>query len=184
MFRPIEKIQILINKKHSLDIKKNMKILNGKPRIILCGPAAAGKTFISNSFQLKGYKEEISYTSRPIRNNEVNGIDYHFVTVEQFQKMINNNEMYEWTKHGEYFYGTSIKDFYQSDIFVWETEGVNQLKSEDRKNSLIIFVNTPMEIRVKRMKARGWELYDIFKRLQIDKQKFKNFTNYDFKIQS
>lgn len=70
------------------------------------------------------------------------------------------------------------------DIFVWETEGIKQLKNEDRKNTLIIFVNTPMDIRIKRMKERGWELYDIFKRLQIDRQKFKNFTNYDFEINS
>ena len=87
-------------------------------RIILVGPAGAGKTFISNKFRTAGYKEEISYTSRPIRLGEINGIDYNFVSKEEFLDMISTDELYEWAKHGDYFYGTRNEDFYNSDIFM------------------------------------------------------------------
>jgi len=153
-------------------------------RIILVGPAGAGKTFISNKFRTAGYKEEISYTSRPIRLGEINGIDYNFVSKEEFLDMISTDELYEWAKHGDYFYGTRNEDFYNSDIFVWETEGVSKLKPLDRANSIIIFVNTPMNIRVKRMKERGWDLYDIYKRLKTDRIKFKSFNDFDLEIHS
>ena len=60
-------------------------------RIVLVGRAASGKDHARKKFEAKGYKYGISYTSRPPRSNEVNGIDYHFLSKEQFEDMISKN---------------------------------------------------------------------------------------------
>ena len=59
--------------------------------LILVGHSASGKTEIANELK-RDYdmKKIITYTTRPIRVNEVNGIDYHFVTEEEFLKLITN----------------------------------------------------------------------------------------------
>lgn len=153
-------------------------------RIIIAGPSASGKTYIAEEFMKKGYVGEISCTTREIRPGEQNGVDYNFLTITQFEDLIERKDMYEYVKYGKHYYGTLISDFYRGEVFVWETEGLKQLKPEDRDSTLIIYVNTPPDIRLKRMHARGWNTDKITERLDIDDKVFKNFTNFDIEIQS
>jgi len=153
-------------------------------RIILVGPSAAGKTFMSEKFQQAGYKLEVSYTSRIPRKGEIDEVDYIFLSKHEFEKKIKNNEFYEYTEYNGNYYGTGLKEFYNADIFVWETEGVKKLNPEDRKNSLVIFINTNKNERINRMINRKWSLEYINKRLEIDDKKFNQFTDFDIEIQS
>jgi len=153
-------------------------------RIILVGPSAAGKNFIRQKFIEKGFSFDVSYTTRKPRNGEINGIDYIFISDEEFTRKINENFFYEWVNYGENKYGTGKYEFENKDIFIMETEAINNLKPEDRINSLVIFVNTPEHIRIERMKERGWNEEKIQERIKIDKEKFENFTNFDLQISS
>lgn len=153
-------------------------------RIILIGPSASGKTYISDEFKKKGYEAEVSCTTRCIRPGEEDGVDYNFFKKFQFEQFIEAGMMYEYVKYGEHYYGTMKEEFYKADIFVWETEGLKQLKPEDRKSTVIIYVNTPIEVRMHRMTQRGWDMNKIAERLDIDDKVFKNFTNFDIEIQS
>ena len=77
--------------------------------VILSGVAGAGKDTVKQEI-MKRMENVItlpSYTSREIRNTDVEGKTYHFVTKEQFEEMIKNDEFYEYDVHHNNYYGTS-----------------------------------------------------------------------------
>jgi len=145
-------------------------------RIILAGPAAAGKDYIRNKFKNKGFQIDCSYTTRPIREGEKNGREYNFVSEEVFLAMIANKEFFEYVKHGEYYYGTELFSWENADVFIMETDGLKQLSKDEADESLIIYVTAPRSVRIKRMKEdRGWDNHKIFERLKVDIDKFRGF---------
>ena len=79
--------------------------------VILSSPSGVGKTTITKKLQQKysNFKLSISHTTRPPRSNEVDGVDYHFVSKDQFKKLIKDNEFYEYAKIFENYYGTRKK---------------------------------------------------------------------------
>jgi guanylate kinase len=152
-------------------------------RIILVGPAAAGKTHIKNAFREKGFKTDVSYTSRPLRKGEIDGIDYHFIGNE-FVYRVSLNQFYEYAQHGDYYYGTGLAEWNNSDVFIMETHGLSLISKEDRKDCLVVYVNTPFDTRLRRMRERGWEEDNIAHRTKMDADKFKDFKDFDLQIQS
>ena len=79
--------------------------------VILSSPSGAGKTTISKKIQQKyqNFKISVSHTTRKPRPNEVEGIDYFFLSNDQFKDKIKNNEFYEHAKIFGNYYGTSKK---------------------------------------------------------------------------
>ena len=79
--------------------------------VILSSPSGAGKTTISKKLQQKyqNFKISVSHTTRTPRPNEVDGIDYFFVSHEEFKKLIEKNEFYEYAEIFGNYYGTSKK---------------------------------------------------------------------------
>jgi len=155
-------------------------------KIILVGPAGAGKDFIKSKFHEKGFICDVSYTTRKPREGEKYGEDYNFISRSEFTLRISQGAFYEHIKHGEYFYGTGLYEWNNSDVFIMETDGIAHIKAEDRPNCLVIFINTPLEIRRKRLEERGWNEIKIMNRINIDQQKFNviAFMDFDFQISS
>jgi len=153
-------------------------------RLILCGPSASGKTFIREKLEKAGYISDVSYTSRNKRNGEEDGVHYNFVSKKEFEDKIENKEFYEYVQYDENYYGTGLKEFNESDIFIFETDGIKHLKENDRKKSVVIYVNTPENIRVRRMLEREWNLLKINERLETDRKKFEDFIDFDLEIKS
>jgi guanylate kinase len=153
-------------------------------RIILVGPSAAGKNYIRETFAKKGYRSDISYTSRSPRDNEINGLDYHFITAEEFQERIFSGLFYEWVKYDNNYYGTGRYEWENADIFIMETNGVKAIYPADRDDCLIIYVNTSFDTRLKRMRERGWSDEKISERVRADQAKFRYFNDYDIQISS
>lgn len=81
--------------------------------IIITGFPAAGKDTLMNLFLQKRpeYARIITYTSRPIRKKERNGVDYHFVSHAGFKKMIKDKLFFEHVLHGSHYKGTSKEAF-------------------------------------------------------------------------
>ena len=77
--------------------------------VILSSPSGAGKTTISKKLQQKyqNFKISVSHTTRTPRPNEVDGIDYFFVSHDEFKKLIEKNEFYEYAEIFGNYYGTS-----------------------------------------------------------------------------
>ena len=80
--------------------------------VILSSPSGVGKTTLTKKIQQKyhTFKISVSLTTRPPRSNEVDGVDYYFVTKAEFKKMIKENKFYEYAKIFENYYGTLKKE--------------------------------------------------------------------------
>ena len=77
--------------------------------IVLSSPSGAGKTTITKKISQKypNIKISISHTTRKPRPNEIDGVDYHFVSKEKFEKLIKEKNFYEHAKIFDNYYGTS-----------------------------------------------------------------------------
>ena len=76
--------------------------------VVLSSPSGVGKTTITKKIQQKyhSFKLSVSHTTRPPRSNEVDGVDYHFVSKKTFKSLIDKNEFYEYAKIFDNYYGT------------------------------------------------------------------------------
>ena len=132
--------------------------------VILSGVSGAGKDTIKK--ELIKREENIvtipSITDRPMREGEVEGTPYHFVSTEEFEKMIKENELYEYNVHHNHYYGTSKKVFNDKvkegkiivkDIDVNGTENLVKLLEKDMK-VVTIFLRVPKEELERRLKNR------------------------------
>ena len=79
--------------------------------VILSSPSGVGKTTLTKKIQQKyqSFKISVSHTTRSPRSNEVDGVDYHFVSREKFENLIKQNCFYEYAKIFENYYGTLKK---------------------------------------------------------------------------
>lgn len=150
-------------------------------RLILTGRAASGKDHFRKILESRGYKYGISYTTRPPRTGEVDGKDYYFLSVEEFERMISNDEFYEYVTFNGWYYGTSREQFYRDDIFIMTPHGISKIKSEDRERSLVFYLDIPLEVRRERLMLRS-DADKVERRILADELDFKNFTEYDIKI--
>lgn len=132
--------------------------------VILSGVSGAGKDTIKK--ELIKREDNIvtipSITDRPMRPGDVNGKTYHFVSTEEFEKMIENNELYEFNAHHNHYYGTSKKIFNEKvkegkiivkDIDVNGTENLVKLLEKDMK-VVTIFLRVPKDELERRLKNR------------------------------
>jgi guanylate kinase len=151
-------------------------------RIILCGHAASGKDHLRKRLEAKGYEYALSYTTRPPRENEEDGTDYRFLTESAAQEMIRNGEFYEWVRFNNWIYGTTKEQFYSKNLFIMTPRGLQHIKPEDREESLIIFIDIPEAIRIKRLKGREMPGDTLERRVAADMLDFMDFTDYDIRI--
>ncbi len=84
---------------------------NKKFLIILISPSGGGKSSITDRIlqDCSGIDYSVSYTTRPVRGDEKNGIDYNFVTEHKFRELLNQKEFLEYAQVHGYLYGTSRK---------------------------------------------------------------------------
>ena len=132
--------------------------------VILSGVAGAGKDTIKKELikRMENVESLPSYTSRPIREGDVEGGTYHFISREEFETMIENEEFYEYDIHHNQYYGTSRKllnDKIKSgkiivkDIDVNGTEHLKELLGNDTK-VVTIFLRVPKEELKHRLENR------------------------------
>ncbi len=160
--------------------------------LVLSSPSGAGKTTLTKKIQESdnSFKASVSHTTRKARANEVDGVDYHFVNKEKFQKLINEKAFYEYAKIFENYYGTSkssinkiIENGYNV-LFDIDWQGAEQLSNHKELNLLKIFILPPsIEELEKRLVLRNQDDKDAIKRrmsaYSIDVTHSKN---YDYVI--
>ena len=144
--------------------------------IILCAPSGAGKTSITKFLleQELGLEFSISACNREARENEVNGIDYYFLSTEGFKNRIENEEFVEWEEvYKDNYYGTLATEINRiwnkgnNVIFDVDVEGGLSLTKHFGEKALAIFIKPPsMEALEERLRGRGTETEEkIQKRL-------------------
>jgi guanylate kinase len=151
-------------------------------RIILVGKAASGKDHARKLLEEYGLRYCVSHTTRPPREGEVNGIDYHFASMDSLNfEYLQKARMYEWVYFNGWFYGTSNDEFNKSNLFIMTPGGISKLKPEDRLDSIIVYIDIDIETRKERLLKRN-DADRVDRRLESDEKDFENFTDFDHKI--
>lgn len=133
--------------------------------IIISGVAGSGKSSVVA--KLKEYEDKfafsVSYTTRKPRPGESDGVDYHFISAEEFDNGVRNNEFLEWEGVHTDKYGTKRADFEQimhdgkNPVMTIDVKGAENIK-KIYKNALLIFITPPtLEEALRRLQTRGAE---------------------------
>ena len=137
---------------------------------IITGPSGVGKNTIIN--ELSNHLDfyfSVSHTTRPRRENEVNGKDYYFITEEEFENLIKSDQMIEYEQYGDFYYGTSREELSNdSSIIILDLEvnGATKLLGENNKFNGIFIDIDDYEL-IKRLKNRGHDESFIKKRMKL-----------------
>ena len=160
--------------------------------IVVSGPSGVGKDTIVNKYLEKHNEDElsISMTSRPMRDGEVNGVNYYFKTKEEFEEAIKNNEMLEFALYNGNYYGTpksEIENRWKNGInviLVIEVVGAMNVKNMMGDKCTLIFIMPPsMEELKNRLMNRGTDSKESIEgRLDIAKKEIGISDKYDFII--
>ena len=157
--------------------------------LVLSSPSGAGKTTLTKKIQESdtSFKVSVSHTTRKARPNEVDGVDYHFVSKEKFQNLINEKAFYEYAKIFENYYGTSkssinkITEKGYNVLFDIDWQGAEQLANHKELNLLKIFILPPsLEELEKRLISRNQDdKVAIKRRLSAYSVDVTHSKNYD-----
>jgi guanylate kinase len=145
--------------------------------ICLVGCSAAGKSTIERELCKHGLNRIISYTSRPMRKGEINHVDYHFVSDDDFLYKADKGFYQEKTIYNGWRYGIAAQDCVDDAIAVVEPTGLAQLKKNPKLNILSFYIKTDERTRLKRMCDRGDVLTEMFRRIFSDQGAFNGIEN-------
>jgi guanylate kinase len=158
-------------------------VLDKSEKLLICGHSGSGKDFLLRQLKEKGLKASIKVTTRPKRKNEIEGVNYYFKTLNQFESLDLLVSQDFFNDKGELWkYGILKEDFNNSQAFILTPGEVRQLTPEVRKNCFVVFLDIDRSIRESRISNRQDQNDSIKRRLDADEIDFKNFTDYDLKI--
>lgn len=160
--------------------------------IVVSGPSGCGKSTVDNMLieKRKNIVMSISDTTRCIRGQEQNGVDYNFITTEQFEENIKNDKYLEYAVvHSNKYYGTPV-DFVDKNlkngidvILEIDIEGARKI-NEKRKDAIFIFIMPPsMKILKDRLVTRKTETKEqVVERFKTAYKEINEVSKYNYVI--
>ena len=126
------------------------------PMILLAGPSASGKTEIAKILMKDfGIRKVVTHTTRPPRIGEKDGVDYHFVTREEFERLSETGEFVETTSFNGNCYGSSKKEVADDKVLIVDPIGLKTYLSLHDPRIVSFYFDTSEETRKQRMVSRG-----------------------------
>ena len=159
--------------------------------VVLSSPSGVGKTTLTKKIQQKyqSFKISVSHTTRSARSNEVEGVDYFFVSQEKFEQLIKEKKFYEHAKIFENYYGTLKENVDQTIetndiIFDIDWQGTKQLSKFENLNLVKIYLITDNKDELKnRLIKRNQNTKDeVEKRFNSFDEDVKHWKDYDYII--
>ena len=159
--------------------------------IILSSPSGVGKTTLTKKIQQKNqsFKISVSHTTRTPRSNEIDGVDYFFVSKLKFKELIDKKKFYEYAKIFDNYYGTLKENVDQSIlkndiIFDIDWQGTKQLSKFKNLNLIKIYLITDNKEELKkRLINRNQNTVDeIEKRFKSFDEDIQHWNDYDYII--
>ena len=144
--------------------------------LVLSSPSGAGKTTLSKKIQQSdnSFEISVSHTTRKPRPNEVDGLDYHFVTKKNFELLLKQNAFYEHAEIFGNYYGTSKSSINQitkknnNVLFDIDWQGSEQLSKFKQLNLVKVFILPPNKEELeKRLIARNQDDKEAIKRRML-----------------
>lgn len=156
--------------------------------IVVSGPAGSGKGTVNSQLIATGdFVFSVSATTRPPRPGEINGVNYHFIDREEFQRRIDENGFLEYTTYCDNFYGTPLKEALavlesgKNLILEIECDGAKNVKKIFPEAVLIMLIPPTFSIQEERLRGRGTETEEvILKRLEKAKREIEQLDAYDY----
>ena len=162
---------------------------NQNTLVILSSPSGVGKTTLTKKIQQKysSFKLSVSHTTRAARSNEVDGVDYYFVSEEKFEKLIKEKKFYEFAKIFNNYYGTLKtnvdKNIKKNDIlFDIDWQGTKQLSEHTNLNLLKIYLITDSkkELKKRLIKRNQNSPEEVEYRFKAFDEDIKHWKDYDY----
>ena len=158
--------------------------------IVISGPAGSGKgTVLKHVLKNEDFKYSVSATTRAPRPGEINGVNYHFITKEDFLERINSGKMLEHTEYCGNYYGTPLKEAEEvlasgkHLILELEMEGAMNVKRMYPNALLILLIPPNYATQEARLRGRGTETEEkILARLAKAKEEILLANEYDYVI--
>jgi guanylate kinase len=159
--------------------------------IVVSGPSGAGKTtllrmVLERDSQLRF---SVSHTTRPPRSGEVEGVDYFFVSKEDFKKLIEADSFLEWAEYQGNLYGTSRQAVEQTlaagrDVVLEvEVKGARQLREQLPDSISVIVLPPSFDSLGKRLRLRASDTEEsIRRRLEIAREEIREASGYSYVI--
>lgn len=158
---------------------------------VLSGPSGVGKGTLRAAL-LEEYDQidySVSVTTRKKRQGEMDGQDYFFVSMTDFQQMIENNQLIEWAQYCENYYGTP-REYVEEKlraghdvILEIEIQGAEQIKEKFPEGIFVFLIPPSLNELRWRIQKRGTEAdWIIDERLEIAKVEMDKMNNYDYVI--
>lgn len=153
--------------------------------LVLMGKSGSGKDAILKELEKRGFERVVTCTTRPMREGEVNGKDYYFLSQKDFISLQCNNQMIEYREYqtlvnGEpnvWYYGTSKRplDMNKDYAIILDKEGAeNFAYYYGGNNCFLVYIDTTDEIREQRAISRGsFDKTEWDRRLKDDAKKFE-----------
>ncbi len=160
--------------------------------IVVSGPSGCGKSTLDNMILEKreNIVMSISDTTRSIRGNEVNGVDYNFISVQEFEENIKNNKYLEYAKvHSSKYYGTPEEwvdkqlNAGKDVILEIDIEGARQVDAK-RSDAVFIFIMPPsMKILKQRLVSRKTESKEqVVERFKTAYKEINEVAKYNYVV--
>ncbi|WP_458699986.1 guanylate kinase [Sulfurospirillum sp. 1307] len=141
--------------------------------LIISGPSGSGKSSLMSEMlsQIENVYFSISTTTREIRDGEKDGVNYYYITKEEFEKDIEDGMFLEWAKVHDNYYGTSLKpilkSLYEGKLVVFDIDVQGHKIAREKFGNLItsVFITTPnQEILKERLVKRGTDSQEVIER--------------------
>ena len=158
--------------------------------IVYSGPSGSGKGTVREKLMQKGrFAFSVSATTRAPRAGEVDGVDYHFITREEFENRIAAGDMLEYTVYNGNYYGTPLREALQvieagEDLLLEiEVEGAMNVKRLYPDAVLIMLLPPSFSEQEKRLRGRGTESEEVIRgRLERTREEMKYLPHYDYVV--
>ncbi|MBF7064599.1 guanylate kinase [Aliarcobacter butzleri] len=160
--------------------------------LIISGPSGCGKsTLLKEVYKnISDYYFSISTTTREPRVGEINGVDYFFVSKEEFEEDIKKGNFLEYAKVHDNYYGTSLKPIIQAlnegklVIFDIDVQGHHLVRKKMNDSVTSVFITTPsLKVLEERLNNRNSDSLEVIeKRVKNAKKEIEFFDEYDYFI--
>lgn len=152
--------------------------------VILVGESASGKSTIANILEQKqpNFSKVVTYTTRPMRDSEVDGIDYHFIDNNKFNELVEQNFFVEHARYRDWKYGTAINfDENEDKVIVLTPAGARAFRAYAEKHTelkshiIVVYIWVDRRSRMINIIKRGDNIDEAYRRNLSDVGQFDAF---------